>query len=123
MTLPKTQNKKTNSSSEVEGLLMHKLQSTIRWRGNVRLHMLGEDTESLLSECDWPKKSGNMFYACASTGLLFDKQSGRCLQSSSVSLLLDSVSPVDNAPGLYEQWIAPKRMTDYGRNLQPENDE
>lgn len=90
-------------AGEIE-LNMSKLQSSIQWAGMVRMHQLNEDNESKLSEIEWPAKSGRIFYACAATGLLFDKQSGRCLQSSSVDLLLDTVSPEKCTAIQFKKW-------------------
>jgi len=84
---------------------MLKLQSAIRWHGMVRLHQLNEDDASYLGEIERPKGSGRLFYACAATGLLFDKQSGRCLQSSKVDLLLDTVSEAQCTAGQFDKWI------------------
>ena len=91
--------------AEERGLNMVKLQSSIRWKGMVRLHQLKEDDESMLSETEYPKGSGKVYYACASTGLLFDKKTGRCLQSSQVELLLGSVvdSPMKSAA--FARWV------------------
>ena len=90
---------------EVNGLKMEPLQKSIQWMATVRLHQLNEDSESLLAETQWPPKTGPVYFACASTGLLFDKQSGRCLQSSRVTLLLDTVQPiVGSTRGLFKSW-------------------
>ena len=79
---------------EVVGLKMEPLQNDIRWTGTMRLHLLNEDSECLLSETQWPKRSGPVYFVCVSTGLLFDKQSGICKQSSRVTLKIDSVKPI-----------------------------
>ena len=89
---------------QVEGLPMTRLQSAIQWKGMVRLHSLNEDDESLLCEWEWPAKSGNVYFACAATGLLFDKQSGRCLQGSSVELKLATVEKIEYKRGMFEKW-------------------
>ena len=97
--------KMAQAKDEVNGLKMDTLQKSVQWMATVRLHQLNEDSESLLAETQWPPKTGPVCFACASTGLLFDKQSGRCLQSSQVSLLLDTVKPiVGSARGLYKSW-------------------
>ena len=97
--------KRAQAKDEVNGLKMEPLQKSVQWMATVRLHQLNEDSESLLAETQWPPKTGPVYFACASTGLLFDKQSGRCLQSSQVSLLLDTVKPiVGSARGLYKSW-------------------
>ena len=83
---------------------MTSLQASIQWRGMVRLHQLNEDSESYLAEVEWPKKSGRIYYGCASSGLLFDKQSGACRQSSNVTLDLDSLEPVKCTRAQFEKW-------------------
>lgn len=88
---------------------MARLQSKIRWRGIVRLHQLSEDSEALLSEAEHQKGSGVMFYACASTGLLFDKTTGACIQSSSVSLLLESIVETKCSLVQFEKWLKERR--------------
>lgn len=92
-------------TDEVNGLKMEPLQKSVQWTAMVRLHQLNEDSESLLAETAWPPKTGPLYFACVSTGLLFDKQSGRCLQSSRVTLLLDTVQPiVGSTRGLFKSW-------------------
>ena len=99
---------------EVENLNFEAIKKTIHWRGNVRLHQTGEDDESLIGLAEWPKKSGVLYYACATTGLLFDKQTGRCLQSQTVLLLLDTMAPA--SPKDFSAYMAGKKRNDYGRN-------
>lgn len=89
---------------EVVGLNMKRLQSAIRWSGKVKLFLTGEVLDAYLAECTYPKRDGTTYYACASTGLLFDKESGRCRQSSSVLLLIDSVAPVDCSYKAFCTW-------------------
>lgn len=97
--------KRDLAKDEVTGLKIETLQKSVQWLATVRLHQLNEDSESLLAETQWPLKVGPMYFACASTGLLFDKQSGRCLQSSRVTLLLDTVKPIAGSTrGLYKSW-------------------
>lgn len=91
---------------EVDGLNMVNIQSHIQWKGIVYLEMLKEDDETMLSEVEWPKKSGRLFYGCASTGLLFDKQTGRCLQSSRVNLKLETVKPTKCTPSQFSKWVS-----------------
>ena len=101
---------------EVVGLKMETLQNNIRWTGILRLHQLKEDSQSLLSETQWPKKTGPLYFVCVSTGLLFDKQSGRCVQSSRITLLMDSVTPIDGGvqgSGYFKRW-RDKRIQDDG---------
>ena len=85
-----------------------RLQSSIKWFGKMRLHQLKEDDASYLSEVEHPDGSGNLVYACASTGLMFDKQSGRCFQSSKINLLLDTVSEAKCTARQFEKWIKEK---------------
>lgn len=85
-------------------LSMARLQSRIKWRGIVRMHQLSEDDEAFLSELEHPKGSGAMFYACASTGLLFHKDTGACVQSSKLDLLLESIVETKCSPAQFEKW-------------------
>ena len=96
--------KRTPQVGMVEGLNVARLQSEIQWRGMVRLHQLNEDSESYLADVEWPKKSGSMYYGCASTGLLFDKQSGVCRQSSNVTLDTGSVESVKFTAAQFGKW-------------------
>lgn len=96
--------KRVITTGAVDGLNMTKLETSIQWIGKVRLHLLNEDSDSMLSDTEWPIQSGRMFYGCASTGLLFDKQSGRCLQSSNVSLLLDTLQEVECTKAKFMKW-------------------
>ena len=80
------------SKTEVDGLNMNGIQGTIRWTGLVHLDQTNEDLECLLSETVWPRKTGASYFACASTGLLFDKQTGECRQSRKMRLRLDTVA-------------------------------
>lgn len=102
--LLKPEPKRAPQNIQVEGLKMTSLQASIKWRGMVRLHQLNEDSESYLAEIEWPKLSGRLHYACASTGLLFDKQSGRCQQSSAVTLRLDTVEETKCTPAQFGKW-------------------
>ena len=86
-------------------LKMVRLQSSIKWHGLVRLHQLKEDDETYLSEIDHPSIGGTMVYVCASTGLMFDKQSGRCLQSSHMDLLLESVAETKCSAKQFVKWV------------------
>lgn len=94
---------------EVEGLNFTRIQSTIQWRGMCKLHQLGEEAECLLAETAWPPKTDKMYYVDASTGLLFDKQSGACKQGSSVTLDIASVRPDKVSLRQYKAWISSKR--------------
>lgn len=98
---------------EVNGLKFDKIIASIKWRGTVRMRLAGND-DSLLGECVWPVKDGKTYYACAVTGLLFDKESGRCLQSSNVDLDLASLVPA--RPGDMKKYLA-----DRGREYQRTN--
>jgi len=103
---PSANKKRVPQSGEVNDLKMTRIEGSIQWTGKVRLHLLNEDSDSMLAEVEWPAKSGRMFYGCASTGLLFDKQSGRCQQSSNVTLLLDSVHEVECSRATFVKWRA-----------------
>lgn len=108
--------KRAGVVDEVIGLKMETLQNNIRWTGMLRLHHLKEDAQSLLSETQWPKKTGPVYFVCVSTGLLFDKQSGICRQSSRITLLMDSVKPIEGGvqgAGYFKRW-RDKRIQDDG---------
>lgn len=99
---------------EVEKLNFEAIKKSIHWRGMLRLHQLGEDDESLIGLAEWPKESGTTYYACATTGLLFDKETGRCLQSQTVTLLLDTMAPA--SPKDFSAYMASKKKLDYWRS-------
>lgn len=99
--------------SEVDGLNMTKIQGSVQWKGIVRLAQLNEDAESLLSDLEWPKKSGNHYFVCASTGLLFDKQTGACRQSTTVSLKIETVEPFKCTLAGYKKWLAARMTGDW----------
>lgn len=101
---PKRAPKRAPQNIQVENLKMTSLQASIQWRGMVRLHQLNEDSESYLAEVEWPKKSGRIYYGCASSGLLFDKQSGACRQSSNVTLDMGSVESVKFTAAQFGKW-------------------
>lgn len=90
--------------NEVDGLNMKALQSSIRWFGQVKLFQTGEVLDAYLAECTYPKRTGKVYYACASTGLLFDKQTGVCRQSSNVLLQIDSVAPAECSHKEFINW-------------------
>lgn len=92
---------------EIDSLNMESIRRKIRWRGIVRLHQTQEDDESLLGEYEWERKSGVVYLACATTGLLFNKSTGSCLQSSSVSLLLDTL--VEAKPSDYTSFMKARK--------------
>lgn len=100
--------------NEVNGLCITDLQRSIHWNGQARLLQTGEDAECLLAECEWPKKSGNVFYACASTGLLFDKQSGACKQSSTVVLMLETLKPKRCTEKQFAAWLRARMEGNWG---------
>lgn len=96
----------------VDALNMEAVKKSIRWRGMVRLHQLREDDESLLGIARWPKKTGPEYYACATSGLLFDMDTGHCVQSHAVVLLIETISPA--APKEFDAYINSRRRKDYG---------
>lgn len=97
--------RKWNGAQEVNGIPLRVLQRNVRWKGQVRLHQLREDDEALITEYEWPKKSGRIWYVCVSTGLLFDKQTGRCRQSTVVDLDLSSLQEVpEQQRGMFAAW-------------------
>jgi hypothetical protein len=96
--------KKKPFIGEVNGLKIETLQKAIKWRGMSRLHIPGEDQECLLAETPWPPRTGDQHYVCVGSGLLFDQQSGRCLQSTHISLDLSSVAPTVCSQAQYREW-------------------
>ena len=106
MTAPRFKNVKHHARpvNEVDGLKMKALESAIRWSGKIDLQQTGEVLDAFLAECEYPKRSGSVYYACASTGLLFDKQSGVCRQSSRVRLQMASVEPVKCSAKAFSAW-------------------
>lgn len=109
--------KRTACADEVNGINMKRLQSTIAWQGMVRLHQLGEDRMAYLSRCQYPKKTGPVYYACASTGLLFDQHSGACRQSTRVSLLIETIAPVEYRTGMWQAWFTRTMAAERCRQL------
>lgn len=92
-------------------LKLLEIQKQIQWSGMVRLHQLNEDNESKLAEVQWPPGSGQTLYVCASTGLLFDQQSGKCIQSSNVDLLLDTVTPEKCTFSQFNKWVSDRQIS------------
>ena len=66
---PTAQEKRDRRESGINGLNYKKLQSSVGWSGQVHLSQTAEDAECLLSETQWPKKNGPMYYAVSSTHL------------------------------------------------------
>lgn len=103
---------------EVRGLKLQQLQRRIKWSGVVLLEQTGDKSESILAEQEWPLKSGNLFYVCLDTGLIFSKQSGDCKQSTRVRLLLDTVTPIEMTQKQYTAWARKRDASEkntYGR--------
>lgn len=99
---------------KVKEVKMEALKRAIRWRGLVRLHQLREDDESLLAEIEHPPGSGGKVYVCATSALMFCQNTGRCVQSTNVELLLDSLLPA--SPRDFTAYMAAKKRLDYGRH-------
>lgn len=95
---------------QVENLKMERVKRSIRWRGRVWLDQLSEWDDSLIGEAQWPPKSGVVYYACATSGLLFDKESGRCLQSINLTLDIGSLQPAK--PKDFDKYISERRRSD-----------
>ncbi len=111
-----TQFRKRNTNigaGEVSGVDMKKLMSGVKWSGIMVLHLTSEREECFVSECEWPVKSGKIWYACASTGLLFDKQSGACRQSTHVRLDLTSLKPDKMTSAEVRAWIKKRQDQSY----------
>ena len=99
---------------KVKEVKMEALKRAIRWRGLVRLYQLREDDESLLAEIEHPPGSGVKVYVCATSALMFCQKTGRCVQSTSVELLLGTVSPA--LPRDFSRYMAERKKRDYGRS-------
>ena len=89
---------------EVNDIPVLQLQKRITHRGTVNLHQLHETDECLMTDHEWPKKSGVIWYCCVATGLLFDKQTGQCRQSTLVNLDLSTVEPFYPGPEFFKKW-------------------
>lgn len=63
----------------------------IQWFCQMDLHLLGEKAETWLAEIEWPLCSGKKHYVCVSTGLIFNKETGREVRYSTVSLDLKTL--------------------------------
>lgn len=96
------------SKTEVDGLNMIGIQGEIRWTGFVHLDQTNEDLECLLSETVWPRKTGACYFVCASTGLLFDKQTGACRQSRKINLRMDTVVESRKTRAEFRKWMSEK---------------
>ena len=106
--------KRKATYTEVSGVKMDRIQASFQWAGDIRLHLLNEDKECLIGLYVWPPVSGKEYYASASTGLLFDKQTGRCVQSTQVSLLIDTLRPPKGKGTAYfNKWLK-ARVADEG---------
>lgn len=100
----------------VDSLPMRKIQETIKWRGFVKLHINGERCESFLSELEYPPKSGKSWYVDSTTGLLFDKQTGLCRQSTFVSLDM-ALEPSAMTRADLRKWVAEKEKSDWAMSV------
>lgn len=91
-----------------DGFTAHDLgsyQTRIKWKCLMNLHITGEAKETYLSETDWPLCSGNMHYVCASTGLIFNKETGREVRYSTVSLDLQTVEKTNISKTALLKWL------------------
>lgn len=105
------------SVAGVEGLPINRLQERIRWSCCVWLEMLKEKSESMLSEIEWPKNSGRVYFVCVTSGLLFDKGDGHCLQSNSVRLIPETVAPATMSQAQLIAWVKRRQASgvEFGR--------
>lgn len=92
---------------------IEEVKRAISLRGNIRLHQLGEDDESLIAVLRWPRKTGLEFYVCATSLLMFDKNTGSCVQSTNLTLDLNSLRPA--SPKDFREYVAGRKSRDYGR--------
>ena len=102
-----------NGLGEVDGLNFAEIKRGVRWSGEVILELVRERSESLLAEYEYPVKSGVLWYCCATTGLLFDKQSGACRQSSNVRLDLATLREDKRTESQVNAWIAARQQAIY----------
>lgn len=103
---------------DVDGLCFSDIRAGVRWAGDVILELARDRAESLLSEYEYPSNSGVFWYCCASTGLLFDKKSGACRQSSRVRLDVASVREQPRTPAQVSAWIAARQQAVYDWSTQ-----
>lgn len=95
-------------------LSAEEVKRAITVRGLVRLHQTGEDDESLIAVLRWPRKTGNEFYVCATSLLMFDKNTGACVQSTNLTIDISSLRSA--SPKDFRQYIAGRKHREYGRN-------
>ena len=100
-----------SSGGSIDSLPMKKIQGSIQWRGFVLLHITGERCESFLADFEYPIKSGTFWYADATTGLLFDKQTGACRQATTVALDLASIESSSMTRDGLRKRVAEKEKT------------
>lgn len=93
---------------------VEEVKRAITLRGFVRLHQTGEDDESLLAKMRWPRKTGREFYICATSLMMFEIDSGACVQSSLVTLDVSTLTPA--SPRDFKSYINGRKTRDYGRN-------
>lgn len=105
------------SVTGIEDLPITRLQGNIQWSCRVWMKMLGQADESMLSEIEWPKKSGLYYFVCVTSGLLFDKGDGHCLQSSSVRMMLETVEPASMNQAQLLAWVKRRQSSgvEFGR--------
>ena len=125
-TVQKVKRHKFKEPAEVNGLRFQAIHSSIKWKGLVRLNLIGETDESYLAEIEWPAKSGNRYYVDAATGLLFDKQTGLCKQASTVELVIESVAQVACSRWKFNAWVQSRRTGEWQITIshkRPQKDE
>ena len=96
---------KTITDNGFTGHDLGSYQARIKWKSLMNLHITGEAKETYLSETDWPLCSGNMHYVCASTGLIFNKETGREVRYSTVSLDLKTVEKTNISKTAFLKWL------------------
>lgn len=97
-----------------ESVLTSLALRNLKWFGKMNLHLLNEQADSWLAEIDWPLCSGKKHYVCASTGLVFNKETGREVRYSSVSLDLSTIEEKQCTEKEFRKWKAIARAASDG---------
>ena len=105
--------KRSKRLIEVNNVPILKLQKRIAFRGAVNLRQMHETDECLMADYEWPKNSGHIWFCCVSTGLLFDKRTGECRQSTLVNLDLSSVEPFSPAATFFKKWRSERQSKEF----------
>ena len=91
---------------------IREIKNKVRWRGKVSLYQLKEDDDAFLAE---HISDGTPRYACVVTGLMFCKDTGKCLSSTNIELRLETLVPESSKR--LDSWLRERKMADYGYNV------